>query len=246
MHQSVPWQIFVRRSSNGRTLGFGPSNLGSNPSLRASYAVCQPIRLSQKVFFSSPMRLFFIRHGQADHNRRLLTNESNRHISNLTEQGQGGSFGERPASSEEKAKFDIIYCSPLERCRQTAAIVQAEHRGKPRPTIKINKHLSEFKTGFDNRLALIWFFHLLLSKNKLTKKFKGGQSITEAAADVEKFWQEIHAEHLDGNVLIVAHLNYLPNALPSALQYRSYGYPGDPHFHLDTGSWHEFLPKSRK
>ena len=189
------------------------------------------------------MRLFFIRHGQAEHNRWLLTNESNRHVSNLTEQGRQEAL-ESARELKEKVKFNIIYCSPLKRCRQTAAIIRAE-QGKPRPAIKVNKRLSEFKTGFDNRLAFIWFFHLLLSKNKLTKKFKGGQSITEAAADVEKFWQEIYAEHLDGNVLIVAHL--ITFQMLCHLFYNTdLQVPWRPSFHLDTGSWHEFVPKSRK
>ena len=189
------------------------------------------------------MHLFFIRHGQADHNRRLRTNESNRRVSNLTDQGREEVL-ESARELKKRIKFDVIYCSPLQRCQQTAEIIQAE-QDNLKLKIKTNKRLSEFKTGFDNRLALIWFVRLFLAKNKLTKKFKGGQSIVEAAKDIEAFWQEIHAEHLEENVLIVAHL--ITFQMFCHLLYNSdLKVPWRQTFYLDTGSWHEFKPRSRK
>ena len=132
----------------------------------------------------------------------------------------------------------------MQRCRQTAKIVRRQQANR-RLKIKTDRRLSEFKTGFDNRLALIWFAHLFLSRNKLTKKFKGGQSITEAAAGIEAFWQDIHAEHLQQNVLIVAHL--ITYQMFCHLLYNAeLKVPWKQTFYLPTGGWHEFQPKTRK
>ena len=188
------------------------------------------------------MRLFFLRHGQADHNRLFLTNESNRRVSNLTAQGRQEVL--ESADEFKDIPFNIIYSSPLQRCQQTAGIIK-EHQANRNLQIKIDKRLSEFKTGFDNRLALIWFIRLFLARNKLTKKFKGGQSITELAAGIEAFWQDIHAEHLQQNALIVAHL--ITYQMFCHLLYNAdLKVPWRQTFYLPTAGWHEFQPKSRK
>lgn len=189
------------------------------------------------------MRLFFIRHGQADHNRLMLMNETNQHVSNLTTQGQE----EASRSAQElkqEVNLDIIYCSPLMRCRQTAQIVKKEQKN-PNLKIIIDERLSEFKTGFNNRSAFIWFIRLILSKNKLKKKFKGGQSIVEAAKTIENFWQEIHAEHLDENVLIVAHLHTF-QMFSHYLYHKDLKLPWRQTVYLATAEVHEFKPESSK
>ena len=189
------------------------------------------------------MRLFFIRHGQAEHNRFLIINETDQRVSNLTSQGREEAL-DSARDIKKEVSLDIIYCSPLTRCRQTAEIVKAE-QGNPKLKIKIDKRLAEFKTGFNNQFALIWLVRLFLSKNKLTKKFKGGQSIAESLKLVEDFWQEIHAEHLEQNVLIVAHLNTF-QMFCHFLYDKQLKPPWRQQFFLNTGEFHEFKPKSRK
>ncbi len=188
------------------------------------------------------MRLFFMRHGQAEHNRFFLINESNQRISNLTPQGRE-EVSKNAQELKEEINLDIIYCSPLKRCRQTAKIVKKE-QNNPQLKIKIDKRLSEFKTGFNNRFALIWLIRLFLSRNKLSKKFKGGQSIVEAAQMIDEFWQEIYAEHLQKNVLIVAHLHTF-QMLCHYLYDQDLKPPWKQRVYL-TGEVHEFKPKTRK
>ena len=184
-----------------------------------------------------------MRHGQADHNRRLLINESNQRVSNLTDQGREEVL-QNARELKKKVDLDIIYCSPLKRCRQTAKIVKQVQKN-PKLKIKTDKRLSEFKTGFNNRFALIWFIHLFLSKNKLSKKFKGGQSILEAAHSIVTFWDEIHAEHAQENVLIVAHLHTF-QMLCHHLYDHDLKVPWRQSIYLPTGDLHEFKAGQRK
>lgn len=190
------------------------------------------------------MRLFFIRHGQAEHNRFLIINESNQRVSNLTEQGRGEAAESAKKLKQKGIKVDAIYCSPLTRCRQTAKIVKQE-LGEPKLKTKIDKRLAELKTGFNNQFALIWLVRLFLSRNKLTKKFKGGQSIVESFKLVEDFWQEIHAEHLGQNVLIIAHLNTF-QMLCHFLYDQKLRPPWHQQFLLSTGELFEFKPRIKK
>ena len=189
------------------------------------------------------MRLFFMRHGQAEHNLVFLINESNQQISNLTPQGREETL-KNAEEFKKKIDLDMIYCSPLKRCRQTAKIVKKQQKN-PKLQIKIDKRLSEFKTGFNNRFAFIWLTRLFLSKNKLTKKFKGGQSIVESAQMIDDFWQEIHAEHLQKNVLIVAHLITF-QMFCHYLYSQDLKPPWRQKFFLGTSEVHEFKPKTRK
>ena len=148
------------------------------------------------------MRLFFIRHGQSEHNRRARLNETNQYVSNLTDQGRKET--QKAAKKLAKLQFDIIYVSPLERCRQTADIINSL-QAKPRKVV-VDDRLSEFKTGFNNRSAITWSIKIMFSRNRLHKKFKDGQSLMESATIIKGFWDEILTKHPQQNVLIVAHL----------------------------------------
>ena len=189
------------------------------------------------------MRLFFMRHGQAQHNLHYVLNESNQKISRLTKQGEE-EVRESAQELKEEADLHLIYCSPLKRCRQTAKMVKEEQRN-PKLKIKIDTCLSEFKTGFNNRFAFIWFIRLLFTKNKLAKKFNDGQSIAEAAQEIENFWEKIHAEHLDENILIVAHLHTY-QMLCHHLYNKQLKVPWRQKVYIATGDFHEFKPKIRK
>ena len=189
------------------------------------------------------MRLFFIRHGQAEHNRFFIINESNQRISNLTTQGKGEAL-ESARLLKKEVKLGIIYCSPLTRCRQTAEIIKGEQQN-PKLKIKIDNRLAELKTGFNNQFALTWLVRLFLSKDKLTKKFKGGQSIADSLEAISDFWQEIHAEHSQQNVLIVAHLNTF-QMLCHFLYDKELKPPWHQQFLLSTGEVHEFKARKHK
>ena len=185
------------------------------------------------------MRLFFMRHGQAEHNRLFIINETNQHLSNLTEQG----FKEVEKSAaqlrQQLAKIDIIYCSPLVRCQQTAKIIN-EHYAVKIP-IKIDKRLAEFKTGFNNEWAFIWSIRLFLSRNRLSKKFKEGQSILEAALIAKKFCQMLEKKHPQETVLIVAHLHTF-QMICAYLYNRALTVPWRKMIYLETAGFHEFKP----
>ena len=188
------------------------------------------------------MRLFFIRHGQAEHNLKFKINESNQNASNLTTQGVK-EVQESAVQLKKLVKLDIIYCSPLVRCRQTAKLVNQAYNNKI--PIKINKQLSELKTGFHNRSMLIWSISLFLSRKRLTKKFKKGQSIAEAATEAGNFYDYLQDKHLGENVLIVAHWHNF-QMLCHHLYDKTLTVPWHQDMHLATGELHEFRSKSSK
>ena len=189
------------------------------------------------------MRLFFMRHGQAEHNRLFIINESNQHISNLTAQGRQEVAESTMALQKKIKKVDILYCSPLVRCQQTAKIINDIYDGKI--PIKTDKRLSEFKTGFNNEPAFIWSLRLFVSRNRLSKKFKNGQSIVEAAKTAKSFCRMVQKEHPQENVLIVAHLHTF-QMICHYLYDRKLTVPWRKLLYLETAGVHEFKPNNQK
>lgn len=184
-----------------------------------------------------------MRHGQAEHNRLFILNESNQRISNLTKQGQEEVEKTALDLSERVKKIDVIYCSPLIRCQQTTKIINEAYGGKI--PIKIDKRLSEFKTGLNNTLAIFWSIKLFFSRNRLNKKFKDGQSITEAARLTRQFCQMLQRKHPGDTVLIVAHL-YTFQMMCHYLYDRPLTAPWQKMIYLETGGIHEFQPHNNK
>lgn len=186
------------------------------------------------------MKLHFVRHGNAQHNVYLKLNESNNRISRLTAQGKREVLKTAKDLQRMGVRFDIIYCSPLVRCRQTAEIINEAFNNQI--PIKIEPRLSEFKTGFDNKSVFIWTMKLFLSKNRLTKKFGNGQSIAEVIEDIKEFYDELKTKTNHDNVLLVSHLFQF-----QLLCHIYYGYklkmPWSQNIHLGTGEIYKFKNK---
>lgn len=184
------------------------------------------------------MTLIFMRHGQADHNINFRLNESDHIASNLTDNGKREVLKNAKALKETIKAIDVIYCSSILRCRQTAKIVEKYFDAKI--PIKTDKRLNELRTGFDNRMPLVWLIRLFFSRNRLNKKFKAGQSITEVSNGIGEFYQEIIKKHPNGNILIISHL-YIFQIFCHHLYHKKLLLPWRPNtMRLKTAQWHLF------
>ena len=180
-----------------------------------------------------------MRHGQADHNINFRLNESNQVTSNLTKQGRKEVLTNAKTLKGKFKTINIIYCSSILRCQQTAEVV-AKHFNSKTTTIKTDHRLNELKTGFDNKMPIIWIIRLFFSRNRLHKKFKSGQSIAEVSNGVQSFYKEIKKKHPSDNVLIISHL-YNFQMFCHHLYKKKLQLPWRPNtMYLNTGQWHEF------
>ena len=156
----------------------------------------------QTILMTS-MKLTFIRHGQAEHNRNFRLNETNKQLSRLTDLGQRQA--EAMANKLAKQPFTMIYSSSLLRAKQTAKIVQSKHSNQNLKLV-VDKRLDEFQTGSDNRSALIWSVGLLLTPNKYHHKPKGGESLAESVERIRGWLTDVRTHH-QPTILVVAHLH---------------------------------------
>lgn len=141
--------------------------------------------------------IYFVRHGQTDDNANgnLLSGWSG---TPLNEKG----FEQAKATSIElkDVKFDICFCSPLLRAKQTLNEILAYHK--------------ELKVIYDDRLkerdygeitrkpASICEFRRWNANDKLPFKM---ESISEMYARISSFYDEIKTIYKANNILIVSH-----------------------------------------
>ena len=191
------------------------------------------------------MRLFFIRHGQAEHNKSMVLNETNQIVSNLTPKGRA-EVRRSARQLAEDVEIDTIYCSPLIRCQQTAQIVKETQKKAALP-VKTYKCLGEFRTGFNNRTPLKWWIKLLLSRDRWNKKFNNGQSLAESSQDLRQFLNKIIKRHPQDNILIVGHL-YTFQALYYIFYNQNVAIPWLWHhkIYTSTGEVQELRPQKSK
>lgn len=160
------------------------------------------------------MKLYAVRHGQAEHNIAFRFNDDPASKSDLTNKGRAQA--EEVAKQLADTKLDIIFTSELPRAIQTAAIINRPHGVKQITDSRLN----EIKTGFHGRSVGLWLSMRLLSPNNHDKKHGDGESLNEAKARIEKFIGYLKSKDYD-NVLVVAHQHTL-QALNSVIAGHDY------------------------
>ncbi len=88
-------------------------------------------------------RIYLMRHGFVDYTSREVRESRDPSIARLTEQGEEEARAAGVALSE--LHFDLALCSGLERTRQTAEIVLAEHPDAP--PLEVDERFGELKSG---------------------------------------------------------------------------------------------------
>lgn len=144
------------------------------------------------------MKIYYVRHGQTDWN--------------LAQKMQGGQI-ERPLNETglkqaedtkkqlENIKYDIVICSPMQRAKQTAEIIN-EGRNV---SIIIDERLRERKLGDLEGHPITEQCEKEIWDYKLNINLEGGENLQEFEQRVLEFITDIKRKYEEKTLLIVAH-----------------------------------------
>jgi len=158
--------------------------------------------------------VLLVRHGQTPTTGRLLPGRAPG--LHLAEQGvsQAERAGERIA---ELKRVDAIYCSPLERARETAAPIGKATGIRP----KVERGLLECDFGDWTGAELKDLMKLpewrTVQKAPSTFRFPNGESFTEMQVRIVSALDRLRARHPGGVIVCVSHADPIKAAMAHAL-----------------------------
>lgn len=151
---------------------------------------------------------FIVRHGESENN--LLGIQSTK-LENKEQFGLTKAGKEATILEAQKFKFDLIFCSPFRRARETAQIFA---------------DFSKCNLIEEDSLKEVFVGEYELKDNKevelFSKKygdevpFPNGESLSQVKKRVIQFFKKINKEHKNKNILIVTH-GYLVKVLLSSI-----------------------------
>lgn len=166
---------------------------------------CKAIKVVGSVaeIVAQPKNTYHImRHGQSENNVSGTLNSHSDKVFHLTELGREEA---RDSAKHFKGKFDLIYCSPLTRTRETAGIV-AEVTGYDPEKIIVDDRLIEIDFGeLDGGSGLVYGTLFQNREDYFTKVEKGVENRNAIKRRVGAFLEEIERSHSGKSVLIVSH-----------------------------------------
>ena len=140
--------------------------------------------------------LYFVRHGQTDDNVNHIISGAE---SDVPLNAVGISQAKSMAQKVKDFKFDLIFCSPMKRARQTLHEISRFHKDVP--------------VFFDERL--VERYHGALEGQPDTTAnhwdlnhqvhFAGLESVDQMFSRVKSFLEEIFEKYQNKNILVVAH-----------------------------------------
>lgn len=163
---------------------------------------------------AKPTTVLLVRHGQTPTTGRLLPGRAPG--LHLAEQGvsQAERAGERIA---ELKRVDAIYCSPLERARETAAPIGKATGIRP----KVERGLLECDFGDWTGAELKDLMKLpewrTVQKAPSTFRFPNGESFTEMQVRIVSALDRLRARHPGGVIVCVSHADPIKAAMAHAL-----------------------------
>ena len=152
----------------------------------------------------SSICLYLVRHGQTDYNIPPKRYSGSRTDISLNDTGrvQAADCGKQLAD----IKFDVVFCSPMKRAKETCEIIMQQNKYKT--PIVADARLVERDLGEDYEGSLISmdFYTDMWDANKQHTVPKGGETVAEIGKRANEFLADIKAK-LKGkkNVLVVAH-----------------------------------------
>ena len=161
-----------------------------------------------------PTTVLLVRHGQTPTTGKLLPGRAPG--LHLAEHGVGQAerAGERIA---ELKRVDAIYCSPLERARETAAPIGKAVGMRP----KIDRGLLECDFGDWTGAELKQLMKLpewrTVQKAPSTFRFPNGESFTEMQVRIVSALDRLRARHPGGVIVCVSHADPIKAAMAHAL-----------------------------
>jgi len=161
-----------------------------------------------------PTTVLLVRHGQTPTTGKLLPGRAPG--LHLAEQGvrQAERASERIA---ELKRVDAIYCSPLERAKETAAPIGAAIGMRP----KVDRGLLECDFGDWTGAELKQLMKLpewrTVQKAPSTFRFPNGESFTEMQVRIVSALDRLRARHPGGVIVCVSHADPIKAAMAHAL-----------------------------
>lgn len=143
--------------------------------------------------------LFFVRHGESDHNKLQITNTDPHDLSNLTDEGKKQAA--EVATQLASEGISVIYSSPFPRCEQTAKILKE----KLNVEIIFDDRLREFNSEHGVPFSKT-FEARQNSEDPLNHKMlPGSESLQDVKHRLEDFLTYIGAKHDNQKIVIVTH-----------------------------------------
>jgi broad specificity phosphatase PhoE len=163
------------------------------------------------------MLIYFVRHGQSTANtEEIIWTKDEGHP--LTAEGR--SQAEKLAELLSGEIFSNIYCSPIQRAKETAEIV-AVRMGK---TITVRDGLREIGMGEIEGQSTeeAWqrhhaVYHTWVTGEDLNARIPGGESFYDARSRFTAEVEHLCSSDTDSKVLVVSHGGVLGSMLPSLL-----------------------------
>ncbi len=145
----------------------------------------------------------FMRHGEADSNTQNIISCKEEDDIHLTEKGRAQV--KAAATKLKDRKFDLIITSPVQRTRETAAIV-AEAHGIPVGDIVVDSRIAEVNTGdFNGQNIDMYRNYFANTLEKFTKEPPGGETMEHMRMRVAEFLYDIEGKYKGKNILLVTH-----------------------------------------
>lgn len=143
------------------------------------------------------MAVYFVRHGQTDWN--VVARLQGKSDIPLNDTGRAQAVKTRDLLKE--VKMDKIYCSPLQRAKETASIInELWHLPIIEDERLIERGFGKFEGVHRDEIdfANLWIYD--------TKPmFEGGEDTASFYARVTSFLDDIRNEAIENNILLVAH-----------------------------------------
>jgi probable phosphoglycerate mutase len=161
-----------------------------------------------------PTTILLVRHGKTPTTGKLLPGRAPG--LHLAEEGvaQAVRAGERIA---ELATVDALYCSPLERARETAAPIGKSLGMRP----KVDRGLLECDFGDWTGAELAKLYKVpewrTVQKAPSTFRFPSGESFTEMQVRIVSALDRLRAQHPGGTIVCVSHADPIKAAMAHAL-----------------------------
>lgn len=144
-----------------------------------------------------------MRHGESQHNLTDAVSCKPDPKNILTETGREQVLNS--AKTLKKEKIDIIYCSDLERAKETAHIV-AKEIGVTSENIFSTSEISELNAGiYDGKTWKEYRESFATPESRFDTAPKGGETLLDLHCRSMKFIYDLEKKHQDKKILIVSH-----------------------------------------
>lgn len=176
------------------------------------------------------MKLYLVRHAQTNYNLLKLANSDPSVDVHLSDEGI--EQAQNLAEIMKDIEYDIVYVSELPRTKQTAEIINVTHQKE----LIVDSRINDNRTGFESEPVEEWLAALASSPSRWDAKFRGGESLNEAAERGKSFIKDLRTKTYS-SVLVVTH-GFLTQAIFGYLENKSLEEASE--FNLAQGTYAEF------